>query len=49
MRRAFPTIESNYHLNCLLDDMAGCDPAFDAVYDELEWEFACRRLHSSNE
>ena len=34
----------------LIDDMsAGCDPAFDAVYEELEREFAERRLHADND
>ncbi len=47
MLRHYPTIESDFHLASLLDDMAGCDPAFDAVYDELEWEFAAGRLHFS--
>ena len=27
---------------------AGCDPAFDAVYDDLEREFAERRMHNRN-
>lgn len=41
---------SDYQLISLLDDMAdaGCDPAFDAVYDDLEREFAERRLHNRN-
>jgi len=30
-------------------DAAGIDPDFDNEYQELEWEFACRRLHSSNQ
>lgn len=25
---------------------AGCDPAFDAVYDDLEREFTERRMHN---
>jgi hypothetical protein len=41
---------SDYQLITLLDDMAdaGCDPAFDAVYDDLEREFAERRLRNRN-
>lgn len=41
---------SDYQLITLLDDMAnaGCDPAFDAVYDDLEREFAERRIHNRN-
>jgi hypothetical protein len=40
---------SDYQLTALLDEMAnaGCDPAFDAVYDDLEREFAERRIHST--
>jgi hypothetical protein len=42
---------SDYQLTALLQDMcdAGCDPAFDAVYDELEREFAERRVCIGNE
>jgi hypothetical protein len=41
---------SDNELITLIDDMydAGCDPAFDAVYDDLEREFAERRMHNSN-
>ena len=41
---------SDYQLTALLDEMAnaGCDPAFDAVYDDLEREFAERRIHNRN-
>ena len=41
---------SDNELITLIDDMdaAGCDPAFDAVYDDLEREFAERRMHSRN-
>jgi hypothetical protein len=41
---------SDYQLITLLADMAdaGCDPAFDAVYDDLEREFAERRMHNRN-
>ena len=41
---------SDYQLTTLLADMAdaGCDPAFDAVYDDLEREFAERRMHNRN-
>jgi len=39
---------SDYQLITLLDEMAdaGCDPAFDAVYDDLEREFAERLMHN---
>ncbi len=39
-----------YDLIKLIDAMydAGCDPAFDAVYDDLEREFAERRMHNVN-
>jgi hypothetical protein len=39
---------SDYELITLTDEMydAGCDPAFDAVYDDLEREFAERRLRN---
>lgn len=32
-----------------LEDRAGCDPEFDAAYEELESEFAERRLSFGNE
>jgi hypothetical protein len=37
-------------LIALLGEMAdaGCDPAFDAVYDDLEREFAERRMLNRN-
>jgi hypothetical protein len=40
---------TDFELITLIDAMydAGCDPAFDAVYDDLEREFAERRLHHS--
>ena len=39
---------SDNELITLIDSMydAGCDPAFDTVYDDLEHEFAERRFHS---
>jgi hypothetical protein len=39
---------SDSDLITLLDGMydAGCDPAFDAVYDDLEREFAERRYRN---
>lgn len=39
---------TDYQLITLLDDMAdaGCDPAFDAAYDDLEREFAERRIRN---
>ena len=39
---------SDFELITLIDAMydAGCDPAFDAVYDDLEREFAERRMHN---
>jgi hypothetical protein len=38
------------HLASLLDDLsAGCDPDFDAAYEELDREFAEVRLHLGNE
>ena len=39
---------SEHELITLTDAMydAGCDPAFDAVYDGLEREFAERRMHN---
>jgi hypothetical protein len=42
---------SNYQLITILNDMcdAGCDRDFDAVYDDLEREFAERRLQLGNE
>jgi hypothetical protein len=40
---------STSELTRVLDDLsAGCDPDFDLVYDELEREFAERRLHLSS-
>ena len=40
---------STIDLTRVLDDLsAGCDPEFDAVCDELEREFAERRLHFSS-
>ncbi len=41
---------SDNELITLIDDMydAGCDPAFDAVYDDLKREFAERRFQFSN-
>jgi hypothetical protein len=42
-----------YSTSCLvslLDEMsAGCDPDFDAAYEELEREFAELRLHFGNQ
>ncbi len=36
---------STFQLASLLDDLAaGCDPEFDAAYEELDREFAERRL-----
>jgi hypothetical protein len=41
---------SDYQLTTLLEDMsATCDRDFDAVYDDLEREFATRRLQLGNE
>jgi len=42
---------SNCQLITILNDMAdaGCDPAFDAVLDDLEFEFGFRRLSLGNE
>ena len=38
------------HLAILLDELSvGCDPDFDAFYDDLEREFAELRLHFGNE
>jgi hypothetical protein len=39
---------SDNELITLIDSMhdVGCDPAFDAVYDDLEREFAERRFHN---
>ena len=35
-----------YHLANQLEDLAaGCDPEFDAIYEELDREFAELRLH----
>ena len=42
----FPTNELITLIDAMYD--AGCDPAFDAVYDDLEREFAERRMHNSN-
>jgi hypothetical protein len=40
---------ANYRLVSLLDDLsAGCDPEFDAHYEELEREFAEIRLQLGN-
>jgi len=40
---------SEYERITLIDAMydAGCDPAFDAVYDDLEREFAESRMHNT--
>ena len=41
---------SSCELTRLIEDMsAGCDPAFDAVYEELEREFAERRLEHGDD
>jgi hypothetical protein len=41
---------SIFQLVSLLDELsAGCDPDFDAAYEELDREFAERRLHLGNE
>ena len=49
----FTNFESPFaHLELteLLDELsAGCDPDFDAGYEELEREFAERRLHFSTQ
>jgi hypothetical protein len=41
---------SDFELIRQIDDLyaAGCDPAFDAMYDDLEREFAERRMHNRN-
>lgn len=39
-----------YRLASLLSDYAaGCDPEFDAAYEELDREFAELRLHFGNQ
>jgi hypothetical protein len=39
-----------YRLVTLLSEYpAGCDPEFDAVYEELDREFAELRLHYNNQ
>ena len=39
-----------FHLASLLDELsAGCDPDFDAAYDDLEQEFAEARMQLSDE
>jgi hypothetical protein len=39
-----------YRLVSLLDELsAGCDPEFDATYEDLDREFAERRLHFGNQ
>jgi hypothetical protein len=39
-----------YHLASLLDELsAGCDPDFDAAYEELDREFAEARVQLGNE
>jgi hypothetical protein len=49
MRYHFESPLSTGDLACLLDDLsAGCDPEFDSLYEELEREFAERRLHFSS-
>jgi hypothetical protein len=38
-----------YRLASQLDELsAGCDPEFDATYEELDWEFAELRLQLGN-
>jgi hypothetical protein len=44
------TTSSLFHLASLLDELsAGCDPDFDAGYDDLDREFAEARLQLGNE
>ncbi len=45
------TIHSEaYRLTCLLSDYAGgCDPDFDAAYEEADRQFAELRLHFGNQ
>jgi hypothetical protein len=39
-----------FHLSSMLDDLAaGCDPEFDAAYDDLEREFAELRCYLADE
>ena len=49
MHHHFDTPLSTIELTWLLDDLsAGCDPEFDFVCEELEREYAERRLNFSN-
>jgi hypothetical protein len=44
------TSSSFFHLASLLDELsAGCDPDFDAAYEELDREFAEARLRFGDE
>ena len=39
-----------YRVTCRLDELsAACDPEFDAVYEDLDREFAHLRLQCGNE
>ena len=45
MQHIHDTHAAGYHLVSLLDELsAGCDPEFDAAYEELDREFAELRL-----
>lgn len=49
MRYHFESSLSDSQLAHVLNDLsAGCDPEFDTVCEELEREFAERRLHFSS-
>jgi hypothetical protein len=44
------TSSTLFHLTSLLEELAaGCDPEFDAAYDDLNREFAEARLQLGNE
>ena len=44
------TSSAVFHLASQLDELSvGCDPDFDAAYEDLEREFAEARLQLSNE
>lgn len=46
MRHHLESPLSTLELSQILDELsAGCEPEFDAFYEELEREFAERRLH----
>lgn len=36
---------SLFDITCRLDAFENCDPEFDVVYEDLDREFAHRRLH----